>query len=245
MDALSGLQRWQRTASLPRSGRTSRLGTRGVLLLVGIVAATLTAPRAAAPQPGREVIVRELAAGKVLVAARNLPDPNFADTVVLLVQYSGDGAAGLVINRPSDVPLSRALHGVEALAGVAATAFIGGPVSRQAVLALSRTACPACPRLGPDVYLVNTADALRERLAKGADERQLRVYLGYAGWGSGQLEAETRQGAWRVLDADARIVFDAHPETLWRRMIRRTEAVLASLREAPRRRAAYAAGVAS
>jgi putative transcriptional regulator len=77
------------------------------------------------------------------------------------------------------------------------------------------------------VYLVNTADALLKRLAKGADERQLRVYLGYAGWGSGQLEVETRQRAWHVLNADARIVFDPNPETLWRRVIRQAETVLA------------------
>jgi putative transcriptional regulator len=198
----------------------------GLLPIAAAVAAMLVEPRATTLQPASDVIVRELAAGKLLVAARNLPDPNFTDTVVLLVQYSRDGAAGLVINRPSDVPLSRALPGVAA-AGGGATAFIGGPVSQQAVLALSRAACDACPLVGRDVYLVNTADALQKRLAKGADVRQLRVYLGYAGWGSGQLEAETRQRAWHVLNADARIVFDPDPETLWRRVIRQTETVLA------------------
>ena len=196
-----------------RTGRAGRLpGVWGLLLIAAVVAAMLVEPRATTLQPARDVIVRELAAGKLLVAARNLPDPNFTDTVVLLVQYSRDGAAGLVMNRPSDVPLSRALPGVAA-AGGGAMAFIGGPVSQQAVLALSRTACDACPLLGPDVYLVNTADALQKRLAKGADVRQLRVYLGYAGWGSGQLEAETRQRAWYVLNADARIVFDPDPST--------------------------------
>ena len=198
-------------------------------MIAGSVAAMLAERRAAPLQPGREVIVRELAAGKLLVARRHLPDPNFADTVVLLIEYSRDGAAGLVINRPSGVPLSRALPGVEQVAGVAATAFIGGPVSQGAVLALSRVACDACPLVGRDVYLVNTTDALKARLAEGADVRRLRVYVGYAGWGRGQLEAETRQGAWHVLEADARVVFDPDPESLWRRMIRRTESVLASL----------------
>jgi putative transcriptional regulator len=196
-----------------------------LLLIAGPV--VLAERPATALQPGRDVIVRELAAGKVLVAARNLPDSNFTNAVVLLVKYSGDGAAGLVINQPSDIPLSRALPGVAGVAGVSAPAFIGGPVSQQAILALSRTSCDKCPLLGRDVYLVNTPDALKERLARGADARQLRVYLGYAGWAGGQLEAETRQGAWHVLDADARVVFDSDLETLWQRMIRRTEAVLA------------------
>jgi putative transcriptional regulator len=219
-----------------RTGRVGRLaGAGGLMLVAGSIAALLGAPRTTLLQPGRDVIVRELAAGKLLVAARNLPDPNFTDTVVLLVQYSDEGAAGLVINRPSGVPLSRALPGVTAVSGAGATTFIGGPVSQQAVLALSRTACTTCPLVGRDVYLVNTADALKQRLATGADERHLRVYLGYAGWGPGQLQKETRQGGWHVLDAEARVVFDPDPETLWRRVIRRTEGVLARLLESPRR----------
>lgn len=221
-----------------RTGRAARLGACGLLLVVGVAAAMLDEPRATPLQPGRDVIVRELAVGKLLVAARKLPDPNFTDTVVLLVKYSREGAAGIVINRPSEIPLSRALPGVPAVAGVAAAAFIGGPVSQQAVLALSRSACDACPRVGRDVYLVNTTDALKERLARSTDARQLRVYLGYAGWGAGQLEAETRQGAWHVLDADARVVFDPHPDTLWQRIIRRTEGVLARLNGSRRPHAA-------
>jgi putative transcriptional regulator len=213
-----------------RTGGVGRLaGVCGLLMIAGSVAAMLAERRPAPLQPGRDVIVGELAAGKLLVAARNLPDPNFTDTVVLLVQYSRDGAAGLVLNRPSGVPLSRVLPGVEPVAGVGATAFIGGPVSQAAVLALSRAACDACPLVGRDVYLVNTADALKARLAEGVDVRRLRVYVGYAGWGGGQLEAETRQGAWRVLEADARVVFDPHPESLWQRLIKRTEAVFARL----------------
>jgi len=198
-----------------------------LLLIAGTV--VLAARLPATMQPGPDVVVRELGAGKLIVAARNLPDPNFRDTVVLLIEYSHDGVAGLVINRPSDVPLSRALPGVEGIAGTRGTAFLGGPVSRQGVLALSRTVCDGCRRLGRDVYLVNTGDALKERLASGADARQLRVYLGYAGWGRGQLEDETRKGAWHVLEADARVVFDPHPETVWRRTISRTEGVLARM----------------
>ena len=185
------------------------------------------ADRTATPsQPGREVAVRALAAGKLLVAARSLPDPNFAESVVLLIQYSPDGAAGLVLNRQSDVPLSNVLPGV-VQDPAAGAAFVGGPVSPTSVLALSRIACGACPRVGADVYLVNTPDALRERLATRADTQDVRVFLGYAGWGGGQLEAETRTGAWHVLDSDARFVFDREPESLWRRAIRRSEAVLA------------------
>jgi putative transcriptional regulator len=220
---------WRRV----QPGRVDALG-RVCALVVVATAALMAARPAATSQPGPEVVVRELGAGKLIVAARHLPDPNFTDTVVLLVEYSRDGAAGVVINRPSDVPLSRALPDLAAAAGAGATAFMGGPVSPQAVIALSRTACDRCRSLGRDVYLVNTPEALKERLSRGTDVRQLRVYLGYAGWSSGQLEVETRKGAWHVLGADARLVFDPDPRTMWQRAIRRTEAVLASLRASPR-----------
>ncbi len=211
-----------------RTGRAGRLaGACGCLMVAGGVAAMLAAGSESRPQPGRDVLVRELAAGKLLVAARNLPDPNFAETVVLLVQYSRDGAAGIVLNRRSRVPLSRVLPGIEPAPDIAATAFIGGPVSQEAVLALSRVPCDACPLVGREVYLVNTPDALKDRLASGADDRQLRVYAGYAGWGGGQLDAETRQGAWHVLESDARMVFDPEPGSLWQRALRRAEAVFA------------------
>jgi putative transcriptional regulator len=74
---------------------------------------------------------------------------------------------------------------------------------------------------------VNDREALRARLSEGADDRRLRVYAGYAGWSAEQLEAEVRKGAWRVVDGDAAAVFDREPETLWRRMLARAEAVLA------------------
>ncbi len=129
-----------------RTGRAGRLaGTCGLLVMAGAVAAILAEPVPASLQSGRDVIVRELAAGKLLVAGRNLPDPTFTDMVVLLIEYSRDGAAGLVLNRSSGGLLSRALPGIEQAAGVAATAFIGGPVSQDTVLALSRVACDACP----------------------------------------------------------------------------------------------------
>jgi putative transcriptional regulator len=199
------------------------------LTTAGLVATMLVAGDGASRQPGNEVIVRQLAAGTLLVAGRSLPDPNFAETVVLLIEYSGEGSAGLVLNRSSGVALSRALPGVEAFAGVTAPAFIGGPVSRSTVIALSRGACGGCPAVARDVHLVKSSEALNGLLAGGAVGQRLRVYVGYAGWGGGQLDAEVRQGAWRVLAADARIVFDPDPSSLWRRMIERSETVVASL----------------
>lgn len=194
--------------------------------LVCACVSTVAAP--AGTQPGREVIVRQLAAGTMLVAARNLPDPNFSDTVVLLIEYGPGGAAGLVLTRPSEVPLARVLPDLAPATSAGARVFIGGPVSPGTVIALSRGACDGCREVTRGVSLVSDGAVLRERIAAGADDRRLRVYAGYAGWSAEQLEREVRQHAWRVIDGDAAIVFDDDPPTLWRRMLARAESVLAS-----------------
>lgn len=235
-DASGGSTRRRMPRLRVRTGRLGRFAfVSGLLMIAGPLAAMLVEKVGAARQPGNEVLVRQLAAGTLLVAARNLPDPNFANTVVLLVDHSRDGAAGLVLNRPSRVPLSRLRPGAEPLASLASPAFIGGPVSPETVLALSRTACDGCRAVGRDVHLVNAPAALQALIAAGADERRLRVFVGYAGWGSGQLEGEVRRGGWRVVVGTAPVVFDPDPASLWRRMIERTETVLASLYHGDRR----------
>lgn len=86
----------------------------------------------------RRGAAKELGAGKLLVAARNLPDPNFAATVVLLADFNAQGAMGLIVNRPTKVTLGRILPGLEQAPGRGATAFFGGPLSISGVLALLR-----------------------------------------------------------------------------------------------------------
>lgn len=211
----------------------SRLAPRvGVVLALASVLA-LTARAETARQPGRATVaVRALAAGRILVSARGLPDRHFAETVILLVDHGPTGAMGLALNRPTGLKLTRVLPGLDTDAGASrftasSTAFAGGPVSPDMALALSRVACTGCTRVAKDVYLLRSAAALQEQVDTGADARRLRVFVGYSGWGPDQLETETRAGAWHVLDADARDVFDPDPETLWERLIKRTESVVA------------------
>ena len=173
----------------------------------------------------RRGAVRDLAAGKLLVAARSLPDPNFAETVVLLADYSEEGAMGLIVNRQTEVTLARLMPGLQNAKSRAAFAFLGGPVAVPGVLALLRspTARGDTRHIVGDVYLVNTSEVLDELLSSGAAQNQLRVYVGYAGWGAGQLDRETATGAWHVLEGTGDIVFDPDPDTTWQRLIRRTE----------------------
>ncbi len=178
--------------------------------------------------------VRKLAPGKLLVAARNLPDPNFREAVVLLVDVNEQGAMGIIVNRPTRVTVTEILPGHEHSTG-SGTAYFGGPVQVSGLLALLRSerARTDCRKVFGDVYLVNARGVVDEMLGTGAGPNRFRVYLGYAGWGAGQLQREAAQGAWHVLDGDADVVFDPEPGSVWQRLVRRTEDLLAQRHRAP------------
>lgn len=165
----------------------------------------------------------------LLVATRHLMDPNFVDSVVLVVDAGADGALGLVLNRPSAVPVSDVLALWGDFVAEPETLFVGGPVSPDGALAvgLLRKDVPApvgfrefAGRLG----LVDL-DAPAE-LVHGALE-ELRVFAGYAGWGSGQLEVEIEEGGWYVVPAELPDVFRQDPSDLWRDVLRRQPGELA------------------
>lgn len=167
-----------------------------------------------------------LAKGKFLVASRRLGDPNFAEAVVLLIDYNQQGAMGVVINRPADTHLATLLPNVEGLQQRADPIFLGGPVGRNQLLILARS--PGQPEesqpVFEDVYTI-AGQSVLERLIhdRGADVK-FRAYIGYAGWGAGQLDFEMSQGGWHVVPADTTTVFDKPPSDIWPDLIRRGEA---------------------
>ena len=177
--------------------------------------------------------VKALAPGKLLIAARELPDPNFARTVVLIVEHDDRSTMGLVVNRQSEVTLATVFKQVKPGTGPAPAFFLGGPVQTDAVVGLVRaTDAPGgddTRRVFGDVYLLSGRAPLEHQIVAGADANRCRVYVGYAGWASGQLEEETVQHAWYVLPGTADLVFDAHPDSLWDRLIVRTEGLSAGI----------------
>jgi putative transcriptional regulator len=175
----------------------------------------------------------DLGVGKLLVAPRDFSDPNFAESVVLLIEYSEDGAVGLMINRQTKLPVSRLLPELKGSDKYSGPAYLGGPVSLEAVLALlqSRAEPPPTQQVLGDVYLLSTKTDLEAALAAGAGQNQLRIYFGYCGWGPGQLENELQRGDWYIFDGSEQAVFDSNPATLWSRMIARTEERTARMQE--------------
>jgi putative transcriptional regulator len=172
---------------------------------------------------------KTLAAGKVLVASRNLGDPQFVQTVILLVRYDAQGVLGLILNRRTGIPISRALEGVKAAKGRSDPVYLGGPVETAAVFALFR---PPVKTEGAEpifdgVYLVTSKPLFEQTISAGPDPGVFHVYLGYAGWTQDQLQKEVELGAWFIFPAQASTVFNAAPDSLWQEMILKTELQLA------------------
>ncbi len=178
-------------------------------------------------QPGA---VKALARGKILVAGRDLRDPHFAETVVLILGHNAQGAMGLILNRPSPTPLTRLLE--LPAGGSVPLVYQGGPVEGSGVLALVRSdaARPDTKAVLDGVYQITAPGPLNDLVKANAGPDRLRVYYGYSGWSADQLERETRTGAWNVLDGSATIVFDPDTDTLWKRLISHADERMASAR---------------
>lgn len=173
-------------------------------------------------------------AGQLVVATPSLSDPNFARTVVLLLQADeDDGALGLVLNRPTGTEVAEVLPDWAPLAGEPPVVFTGGPVQPNAAICLGHGR-PGGPT--PASYAVfegvpgtslGTVDLDAEPQELVPAVSQVRLFAGYAGWGAGQLEAELEEGAWWVLDALPGDVFSAAPERLWATVLKRQGAPIA------------------
>jgi putative AlgH/UPF0301 family transcriptional regulator len=172
----------------------------------------------------------DLAVGRFLVASRDLGDPSFAKTVILLVHYKEDqGAVGLVVNRATDVSISRVFQDLKEAKSRTDPVYVGGPVELNTVMALLKTASKpeSSTRVFNDVFLITNKDLLKATLASGAESSVFHAYVGYAGWGAGQLEHEMELGAWHSMPADAATIFHSDPDSVWPRLIRRTETQVA------------------
>ena len=187
----------------------------------GLLAAVSLAAQSKKPE--------DLATGKILVTTREAPDPIFAQSVILLANFDRNGALGLMLNRRTEVPISRALRELQGAAAHSEPLFLGGPVELDTVFALLRSSSKpddASEVLGK-VYLVTARPALEKALAEHSASSELRVYVGYCGWGPGQLENEVKQGAWYVFNGSEDAPFDSEPATLWRRLVSKAESQVA------------------
>lgn len=172
--------------------------------------------------------------GRLLVATPALADPNFDRAVVLLLDHDEDGSLGVVLNRPTPVDVGDILEPWAEFADTPGVVFQGGPVSLDAALGVAVIPGEDGPlgwrRVHGAIGLVDL-DAPPEVLA--AELGSLRIFAGYAGWGSGQLEDELSDGAWYVVESEPGDVSAPDPERLWRSVLRRQRSELAMVATYP------------
>ena len=171
----------------------------------------------------------EVAPGTLLLATADLVDPNFAQTVVLLLDVNDEGVLGVVLNRPSPVLVTEVLEPWGALCAEPEVLFRGGPVSPDGALAIALLLDeddepvgfrPVVGRLG-----MVDLDTPVELLDGGLGG--VRVYAGYAGWGADQLQAEIDEGSWYVVAGETADAFRADTTDLWGDVLRRQPGQLA------------------
>jgi putative transcriptional regulator len=220
--------------------------TRSSAVRLAIISAPLLALCGMPPAAAQSVEPHDLRTGRILVAARNFPDPTFAESVILLTQYSEEGAMGFIINRQTTASVARAVPG----ANSSDPMYSGGPVSAPAVYGLLRS--PVFPVQGSpatsnpnqananqpnanqvkpaqarlvlgDIYMIMERDLLEKTVSSKVPADRFHAYLGYCGWGPGQLENEVKHGAWYIFNGRVEMVFDDEPDSLWGRLIGLTE----------------------
>ena len=157
--------------------------------------------------------------GQLLIASPGLLDPTFRRTVVLVTEHNEEGAAGLVLNRPSPTEVAEVVPLLEPLVEDGEQVWVGGPVQPNAVLVLGEF-------LDPDDAAVLLFGALGFPSLDEPDDvvpmtTRRRVFAGYAGWGSGQLEDELSRDDWIVEPALLDDAFTETPDELWRDVLRR------------------------
>jgi putative transcriptional regulator len=173
--------------------------------------------------------------GKLLIAPPTLVDPNFARTVVLVAAHDDEGALGLVLNRPLEVPLAEISPVLESLADPGSTLHRGGPVAPDAAVVLADFRDPSLAALMifGTVGFPNAECELRD-LATGA--RRARVFAGHSGWGPGQLDGEMREDGWIIGQLAPDELWQPDSTQLWSTALRRkggSYALLARMPEDP------------
>ena len=170
--------------------------------------------------------------GHLLVAAPDLLDPNFRRSVLLVGEHGEEGAMGVILNRPSPISVADAVPPLAELVDDADLVHVGGPVQPQAIVVLGDFDDPS----EAGVLVLGSIGFLPGEIETAEDVGSLtraRVFVGYAGWGPGQLESEIAEASWILGQALPEDVFTTEPETLWSTVLQRKGGAYAVLARMP------------
>lgn len=153
----------------------------------------------------------------MIVARESLPDPNFAGSIVLVMNNLADGPVGIIVNRPTPISVAHLFPELKRLAGMPDKLYFGGPVDLGSVWFLFRAAkapedaIKACD----GVYLSADRDLLFRLLSRKNPMDGLRIFVGHAGWAPGQLQAEIARGDWMLRSAKSNAIFSDKSQYPW------------------------------
>jgi putative transcriptional regulator len=169
--------------------------------------------------------------GRLLISGAGLYDPNFRHTVVLIGEHHADGAVGVVLNRPLDATVGEAVPTLAELVGPHEPLFEGGPVEPDQAVLLAESTVPGLV----DMPVFGSVGFLTGEIPSDVRQHVLRarVFVGHAGWGPGQLEAELESDSWIMDPATEDDVFTSSPEGLWARVLKRKGPRYAALARIP------------
>ncbi len=177
-----------------------------------------------------------------LVATPDMPDPMFAETVILMLPPTQPPLiAGLIVNKPTNVPVSKVFPDARFPKNEPTLAYFGGPVYPSDPSLILRGAKPTAdaPRLFDDICVSTDPDSVAQLVKNPGSATDLRLILGRAQWSLDQLHAEILEGSWYVLPADADDVFSRKPKQVWRVLVERGQLQEVHLTPAPERSAIH------
>lgn len=166
--------------------------------------------------------VNLIQSGDLLISEPFLPDPNFMRSVVYLVEHNKEGTIGFVLNQPMGLTLADVLQ-IENAEGLDIPVYNGGPVANDTLHVIHQLGdhVPGSKYVGNHIYWGGDFEHIRFLLAnKNADERDFRFFVGYSGWGAGQLQEELKQKSWIRHRVGEEMVFNDNPEKLWAEVLK-------------------------
>jgi putative transcriptional regulator len=152
----------------------------------------------------------QLATGNLLIATAKSHDPDFAHSVILLILYDSESAIGLMLNKPTSLPITEILPEAKSKS---IAIYAGGPIP-IGVRGLLRS------KTLPFFSVISSRSELLGLISGSPTPDVFRIYAGYVGWTSAQLQNEVARGLWKVLPASTAELFDPHPANLWYRLTR-------------------------
>ena len=156
--------------------------------------------------------------GRILISEPLLSDTYFKRSVVLITEYSPQGAVGFVLNKPIDIPLNDVLADFPKFN---AKVYIGGPVAKDTVHFLHTLGelVPNSLHVVDDIYWGGDFDSIKELIREGiVKSNQVRFFLGYSGWSPNQLEDEISENAWLVTEVPSSKIMSAD-KSIWKKTL--------------------------